>query len=162
MWAVPIRAASFAVPDAALYYSLYYCEFSPSTPLHVVSEDEDERLDQLIADRMERLTGTHDGTIWKCLVCERRYKDKTKMKHHIETHLNSVQPCPLCSQTCKTRRTLKTHIARAHHNAAVAVDLEAQGGGGSSPPVADFGGKNAREQDVNSNPFEPKIELTSE
>jgi hypothetical protein len=132
--------------------------------------DEDDRLDRLIADRMERLTGTHDGTIWKCLVCERRYKDKTKMKHHIETHLNSVQPCPLCSQTCKTRRTLKTHIARAHHTAAATVELElrsrerAQSGSGGClvvefPPA---GPKIEREQDENSNPFEPKIELTSE
>jgi len=72
-------------------------------------------LDQQIYDRMSRLMGANgEGMIWKCDVCNRRYKDKTKMRHHIETHLDSFVKCPVCNQLCKTRRTLKTHIGRSH------------------------------------------------
>jgi len=64
---------------------------------------------------MNRIVGENgEGVFYQCDVCERTYKDKTKMKHHIETHLNSYQICPICQQHCKTRRTLKTHMARTH------------------------------------------------
>ena len=125
----------------------------------LVSDCDSASLDRLIADKMERLTGTRDGTVWKCQVCERRYKDKTKMKHHIETHLDSVQPCPLCSQTCKTRRTLKTHMARAHHTSASELDRSRE----TDYLVVEYPSKGVqREQDENSNPFEPAVELSSE
>jgi len=72
-------------------------------------------LEEEIDKRMTRLVGEHgEGVMYSCQVCQRTYKDKTKMKHHIETHLDSFQICPICSQQCKTRRTLKTHIARTH------------------------------------------------
>ena len=75
------------------------------------------KLDEEIEKSMTRLVGDHgEGVMYSCQVCQRTYKDKTKMKHHIETHLDSFHICPICSQQCKTRRTLKTHIARAHGN----------------------------------------------
>jgi len=74
-------------------------------------------LDQEIHKRMTRIVGDPgEGVMYSCKVCQRTNKDKTKMKHHIETHLDSFQVCPICSQQCKTRRTLKTHIARAHES----------------------------------------------
>jgi hypothetical protein len=107
---------------------------------------------------MERLTGTRDGgTVWKCLVCDRQYKDKTKMKHHIETHLNSFQQCPVCAVACKTRRTLKTHIARAHEKSR-----EATGGGGFLLLDVPLPPKEETSQNNTENPFEPKVVLTSE
>jgi len=72
-------------------------------------------LEQEIDKRMTRIVGDQgEGVMYSCQVCQRTNKDKTKMKHHIETHLDSFQVCPICSQQCKTRRTLKTHIARTH------------------------------------------------
>jgi len=72
-------------------------------------------LEQEIDKRMTRIVGDQgEGVMYSCKVCLRTNKDKTKMKHHIETHLDSFQVCPICSQQCKTRRTLKTHIARTH------------------------------------------------
>ena len=74
-------------------------------------------LEEEIEKRMTRVVGDHgEGVMYDCQVCHRTYKDKTKMKHHIETHLNSFQVCPVCGQQCKTRRTLRTHIIRTHGN----------------------------------------------
>lgn len=64
-----------------------------------------------------------EGMLWCCDVCNRKYKDKTKMRHHIETHLDSFVSCPLCNQLCKTRRTLKTHIGRSHGKDAIAATV---------------------------------------
>ena len=82
----------------------------------------DVDLDQQIYERMSRLMGSNgEGMMWKCDVCNRRYKDKTKMRHHIETHLDSFVKCPICNQLCKTRRTLKTHIGRSHGKEAASA-----------------------------------------
>ncbi len=90
------------------------------------------------------------------------------MKHHIETHLNSFQLCPICSVSFKTRRTLKTHLSRVHH-ATPELDTTkgvgggggGDGGGGGGLLVLEYPAAKG-EQDENTNPFEPKIELTSE
>jgi len=80
---------------------------------HVLDLDLDEKIER----KMNRLVGeSGEGVFYSCDVCARTYKDKTKMKHHIETHLDSYQICPICQQHCKTRRTLKTHMARTHSN----------------------------------------------
>ena len=74
-------------------------------------------LDEKIESRMNRIVGENgEGVFYCCDVCSRTYKDKTKMRHHIETHLDSYHNCPICQQQYKTRRTLKTHIARSHHH----------------------------------------------
>ena len=74
-------------------------------------------LDEKIERRMNRIVGENgEGVFYCCDVCSRTYKDKTKMRHHIETHLDSYHNCPICQQQYKTRRTLKTHIARSHHH----------------------------------------------
>jgi len=81
-------------------------------------------LDQEIEKRMTRIVGEQgEGVMYSCQVCQRVYKDKTKMKHHIETHLDSFQICPLCSQQCKTRRTLRTHMVRTHGSSEVIENL---------------------------------------
>jgi len=77
--------------------------------------ERNDDLDKQIEERMSRLMGSQgEGMMWVCDVCKRKYKDKTKMRHHIETHLDSFVSCPICNQLCKTRRTLKTHIGRSH------------------------------------------------
>ena len=81
-------------------------------------------LDEQIQEKMSRLMGANgEGMLWCCDVCNRKYKDKTKMRHHIETHLDSFVSCPLCNQLCKTRRTLKTHIGRSHGKDAIAATV---------------------------------------
>ena len=93
----------------------------------VVSPVDHVELDQQIEDRMTRLMGAHgEGMLWSCDVCSRRYKDKTKMRHHIETHLDNFVCCPICSQLCKTRRTLKTHIGRSHGKEVAAEHTDTQ------------------------------------
>jgi len=80
---------------------------------HVLDLD----LDEKIESRMNRIVGENgEGVFYCCGVCSRTYKDKTKMRHHIETHLDSYHNCPICRQQYKTRRTLKTHIARSHQH----------------------------------------------
>ena len=98
---------------------------------HVIIDlDSAKRLSNLeeeIDKRMTRLVGEHgEGVMYSCQVCQRTYKDKTKMKHHIETHLDSFQICPICSQQCKTRRTLKTHIVRTHGNSELGLYFPGQ------------------------------------
>ena len=97
---------------------------------HVIDLDSAKRLSNLeeeIDKRMTRLVGEHgEGVMYSCQVCQRTYKDKTKMKHHIETHLDSFQICPICSQQCKTRRTLKTHIVRTHGNSELGLYFPGQ------------------------------------
>jgi hypothetical protein len=156
-----IKDGSEATPHPHLLFSAsclhipHYRSPLPHPPLF----SECDALDKLIADKMERLTGTRDGgTVWKCLVCDRQYKDKTKMKHHIETHLNSFQQCPVCAVACKTRRTLKTHIARAHEKSRDA----AAGGGGFLLLDVPLPPKEETIQNNTENPFEPKVVLTSE
>jgi len=86
---------------------------------HVLDLDLDEKIER----NMNRIVGENgEGVFYSCGVCQRTYKDKTKMKHHIETHLDSYQICPICHQHCKTRRTLKTHMARAHSNFDTSFD----------------------------------------
>ena len=84
---------------------------------HVLDLDLDEKIER----RMNRIVGGNgEGVFYCCGVCSRTYKDKTKMRHHIETHLDSYHSCPICQQQYKTRRTLKTHIARSHQNSTSA------------------------------------------
>lgn len=84
---------------------------------HVLDLDLDEKIER----RMNRIVGENgEGVFYCCGVCSRTYKDKTKMRHHIETHLDSYHSCPICQQQYKTRRTLKTHIARSHQNSTSA------------------------------------------
>merc|ERR1712179_506469 len=86
---------------------------------HVLDLDLDEKIER----NMNRIVGENgEGVFYSCGVCQGTYKDKTKMKHHIETHLDSYQICPICQQHCKTRRTLKTHMARAHSNFDTSFD----------------------------------------
>ena len=91
-----------------------------AAPDRTLLSELNQHLDEQIQDKMTRLMGAHgEGMLWSCDVCKRRYKDKTKMRHHIETHLDSFVSCPVCNQLCKTRRTLKTHIGRSHGKEAV-------------------------------------------
>ena len=86
---------------------------------HVLDLDLDEKIER----KMNRIVGENgEGVFYSCDVCARTYKDKTKMKHHIETHLDSFQICPICRQQCKTRRTLKTHMARTHSHLGTAFE----------------------------------------
>jgi len=89
----------------------------------------DLELDEKIEAKMNRIVGANgEGVFYSCEVCSRTYKDKTKMRHHIETHLDSYHICPICRQQYKTRRTLKTHIARSHmsHTPLFGADMSVE------------------------------------
>ena len=101
-------------PDFVFVYSIQILYLLSE---HVLDLDLDEKIER----RMNRIVGGNgEGVFYCCGVCSRTYKDKTKMRHHIETHLDSYHSCPICQQQYKTRRTLKTHIARSHRNSTSA------------------------------------------
>jgi len=81
------------------------------------SADGNKELDELINANMSKVIDVDGaGSIWNCDICGRKYKDKTKMKHHIETHMDKFyHVCPYCNQIRKTRRTLKVHLVKAHN-----------------------------------------------
>ena len=93
-------------------------------------------LDELIAQNMSKVrvmedagTGQTITSTWNCNVCGRKYKDKTKMKHHVETHQDViVQVCPYCGQKMKTRKSLKKlritgHVSFVFHKTLSLWDL---------------------------------------
>ena len=73
-------------------------------------------LDALIAKSMSQVYHSEwgKGAMWKCDVCSRTNKDKSIIKHHVETHFHFQQTCPYCGQQMKTRKSLKMHISNLH------------------------------------------------
>ena len=72
-------------------------------------------LDVLISESMSKAV-EHGVAVWRCHLCERSSKDKSIMRHHIETHYPGQNVCQYCGQASKTRKSLKMHIAN-HHGA---------------------------------------------
>ena len=73
-------------------------------------------LDEQIAKNMDKLLSEDGRTYaWQCLLCGRNNKDKSIVKHHVETHFPGyAQQCPHCQNMMKTRKSLKMHIIREH------------------------------------------------
>ncbi|CAG9812521.1 unnamed protein product [Phaedon cochleariae] len=56
---------------------------------------------------------------FRCPVCNKRFKDKEKAQHHVESHIilhsffaNEDSKCSQCNVYCKTSEDLKLHIAK--------------------------------------------------
>jgi len=78
--------------------------------------DGNKDLDEQIAKNMDKFL-LEDGRnyAWQCLLCGRNNKDKSIVKHHVETHFPGyAQQCPYCQNMMKTRKSLKMHIIREH------------------------------------------------
>eukprot|EP00092_Neocalanus_flemingeri_P038166 GFUD01041543.1.p1 GENE.GFUD01041543.1~~GFUD01041543.1.p1 ORF type:complete len:344 (-),score=71.41 GFUD01041543.1:458-1489(-) len=78
--------------------------------------DGNKDLDEQIAKNMEKFL-LEDGRnyAWQCTLCGRNNKDKSIVKHHVETHFPGyAQQCPYCQNMMKTRKSLKMHIIREH------------------------------------------------
>jgi len=73
-------------------------------------------LDELIAKNMDKYYLEDNRTCaWQCLLCGKNNKDKSIVKHHVETHFPGyTQQCPYCQNMMKTRKSLKMHILREH------------------------------------------------
>jgi len=78
--------------------------------------DGNKDLDELIAKNMEKYYLEDNRTCaWQCLLCGKNNKDKSIVKHHVETHFPGyAQQCPYCQNMMKTRKSLKMHILREH------------------------------------------------
>jgi len=78
--------------------------------------DGNKDLDVLIAKNMDKYYLEDDKTCaWQCLLCGKNNKDKSIVKHHVETHFPGFsQQCPHCQHMMKTRKSLKMHILREH------------------------------------------------
>ena len=70
-------------------------------------------LDGLISESMSR-TMVEGVALWMCHLCERSSKDKSIIRHHIETHFPGRNECPYCGQPSKTRKSLRMHISNHH------------------------------------------------
>jgi len=70
-------------------------------------------LDSLISESMSKSL-VEGVALWMCHLCERSSKDKSIIRHHVETHFPGRNVCPLCGQPSKTRKALKMHIATQH------------------------------------------------
>jgi len=78
-----------------------------------LGQDGNKDLDVLISESMSR-TVIQGAALWKCHLCERSSKDKSIMRHHIETHFPGENICPHCGQASKTRKSLRMHMANHH------------------------------------------------
>ena len=92
--------------------SLFYLEvnYDNWTKMNILD------LDEQIAKNMDKFV-LEDGRTyaWQCLLCGRNNKDKSIVKHHVETHFPGyAQQCPHCQNMMKTRKSLKMHIIREH------------------------------------------------
>ena len=90
--------------------------------------ENDKELDDSNED--ERFTDTQDkkqrevdslllkeGGLWKCGVCNRIRRDKTRLRYHVETHVSGlVYNCELCEKVCTTKRSLESHNLRHHRD----------------------------------------------
>jgi len=75
--------------------------------------DSNKELDSLISESMSKSL-VEGVALWMCHLCERSSKDKSIIRHHVETHFPGRNVCPLCGQPSKTRKALKMHIATQH------------------------------------------------
>jgi len=78
--------------------------------------DGNKELDEMIAKSMEKVM-TDDGMnyVWQCLQCGKCNKDKSIVKHHVETHFPGyTHQCHICQNFMKTRKSLKMHMIREH------------------------------------------------
>jgi len=79
--------------------------------------DGNKDLDEQIAKNMDKFLLEDGRTFaWQCLMCGRNNKDKSIVKHHVETHFPGYsQQCPYCNNIMRTRKSLKMHIIREHN-----------------------------------------------
>ena len=80
-------------------------------------EVDDESNPDLEEEIAKKMTAIIDGnkTTFKCTVCQKETRDKTKMKFHVETHLKGYHhKCKFCGQVKTTRGSLYFHVWDKH------------------------------------------------
>ena len=74
-----------------------------------------EELEEEIAKRMKMIVDEHSLKRYECMVCQKKQKEKTKMKMHVETHLEGFShKCKFCGMVKKTTRALQLHVWDQH------------------------------------------------
>ena len=57
-----------------------------------------------------------ENSLYKCTVCSKVVKDKTKMRNHIETHIEGlVYDCQTCKKTFRSNESLRKHTSKFNH-----------------------------------------------
>ena len=63
---------------------------------------------------IENIIEKNDG-LWKCKVCGKITRSKTKIGLHAETHFEGMSHiCQICSKSYQNRASLKKHISDIH------------------------------------------------
>lgn len=68
-----------------------------------------------ISKRMESYLDPEGKLKWRCTVCGKGNKQKTKLALHVETHIEGFShTCELCQREYKTKNSLFTHLYTVH------------------------------------------------
>ena len=82
-----------------------------------------------IEKHLERFLDSSGYNCWKCKLCGKSNRKRTKVSEHIETHLeNFTFDCEFCNKTSKTRKGLRAHMIYNHtkrNNMAASQDARA-------------------------------------
>lgn len=76
--------------------------------------DENNALDDLIAQSMSQILDETGSKLWNCDLCHRSNKSKQEIRRHMESHLQVQHQCPHCEKQVQTREALRRHISRYH------------------------------------------------
>ena len=90
--------------------------------LSIVNDDQGKKslskLDDEIAEKMERYQDEVGGVMWKCKICGKTTKQRNKLSWHVEIHLEGyIHNCEYCGKVFKTRNSLQGHVYTVHSNA---------------------------------------------
>ena len=86
------------------------CKLRFHTRCHTTDSDND------MNNRVDKLIGKVDG-MWKCNVCEKSFKSKTKLRYHIEIHIPELKyNCTFCDKQLNSKNSHEDHIRRKHKN----------------------------------------------
>ena len=101
---LPIKCKScdFITPDC--------CKMRAHNRSHTSGTEQD--LNSKVDKHIEKVDG-----IWKCKVCGKTFKSKTKLRYHVETHIPELKyTCTFCDMQLNTRNSREDHIRRKHKN----------------------------------------------
>ena len=80
-----------------------------------ITSDRNAQLELEISMRMGKIRDSSNYCMWKCKVCGKIGRKKSKLAMHVETHLTGFShSCNYCSKTFKTRNSLHAHISMNH------------------------------------------------
>ena len=87
--------------------------FNP--PINAASKMVGFNKNQDLDIQIEELIEKQGQGLWKCRVCGKIAKNKSKIKNHAETHIEGMShACHICSKTYPNRPALKSHISAIH------------------------------------------------